>query len=445
MNENKNLLNKLLTVFSKQEDLDELLALTMHRDGHKRENAVRRLGLLGNPVAIPKLIVRANNWVPQVRQAAKESLAKLMKSENAQAFVCSLPNLYHLQNCGLDKHEELINNVKNFLLRPENVSHLQAAIVGKEAAVVRIAVKLCVENNLIENGELAMKCFAHQDIIVRAYGAQLLKSLNGENFNTAFAKAIRDPFMPIRREAFQIYLMARPNEGLKIAESLLFDKHFSIRKIALNQLKNSGFDVETLYSIVLHKKSNSALRLRCAIWGLAELGQKSSRADIENLTKNSLPSVREAALQALTKLTGEAAKPMLAVGLRDQSPSVAKESARLLQQYGIGMNVKELLEIIGASEHSQTYLVCATLARKFNKWDRLIFLMNLHGLLKDQNNSVLEFVNQELIQWDYFFNRNGSQPTEDQLKRLSELYKACAPLVNNKSIAFTLKSYGAKI
>ena len=50
--ENKNLLERLLRTFMvmKQEGLDDLLSMTEHWNGYERENAVRRLGMLGKLV-----------------------------------------------------------------------------------------------------------------------------------------------------------------------------------------------------------------------------------------------------------------------------------------------------------------------------------------------------------------------------------------------------------
>lgn len=53
MEDNINLVTKISTLFSKQEGLDDLLVMCDHWDGYKRENAVRRLDMLGNPIAIP--------------------------------------------------------------------------------------------------------------------------------------------------------------------------------------------------------------------------------------------------------------------------------------------------------------------------------------------------------------------------------------------------------
>lgn len=57
MEENEGLLRKILKSFSRQEGLEELLVMSEHWNGYKRENALRRLGMLGNPLAIPKLLI----------------------------------------------------------------------------------------------------------------------------------------------------------------------------------------------------------------------------------------------------------------------------------------------------------------------------------------------------------------------------------------------------
>ena len=325
---NNNLKNKILECFPSQEGLDDLLIMSEHWDGYKRENAVRRLGVLGNPVAIPSLIVRANDWVPQVRSAARGSLEKLLNNENAEAFIVSLPELYHLQNCARDNHNELISKVINFLLKPENNICIKLAIKNSDPYIARLAVKLCIENSLIDKQELVSDSLSHSDVIVRDIAADLLSTFTGETLELFLQKAINDPFMPIRREAFQIYLRQLPEQGIDIAHNFLFDRHASIREIAIISLLKNEIDVEEKLTKTLSSANQSALRIRCAILGLADIGAKQLAPTIINFSRNFLPSIRKASVQALAKLLGEDAKSYLLDGLKDPSPGVAKESAR---------------------------------------------------------------------------------------------------------------------
>src|ERR1043165_1681443 len=125
----------------------ELLAMSSHGSGFKRENAVRRLGMIGNALALPYLIARANDWVPQVRAAARDALNKLLRAENAEAFVTALPELLHLQACLRDDHTALLQAVQDFLVREENVHHLLAGLQNPDVQVARVATRWLVERS----------------------------------------------------------------------------------------------------------------------------------------------------------------------------------------------------------------------------------------------------------------------------------------------------------
>ena len=445
MGEKENLLNKILKAYSGQEGLDDLLALSEHWNGFKRENAVRRLGMLGNPVAIPKLIVRANDWVPQVRLAATESLEKLLKHENARAFVLSLPDLHHLRSCRRDDHDNLISNVTNFLLQPDNVHHVILATKNDDPYIARIAVRLCIENSLINRQKLVSNCLSHGDVVVRNIATDLLREFSGETLEHFLQETIQDPYMPIRREAFQIYLRVSPEKGLEIANRFLFDRHVSIRDIAIKQLLNKEVDVEKILMNVLSSNVHSALKIRCAILGLADIGSMQSVSVVKKLSGNSLPSIRKASLQALVKLTGEDAKSFLLYGLKDRSPNVAKESSRLLNKLKIKLSTNELLGIVEKADYRHTLKVCLYCARKINKWERLIFLLGLFRLLMPKDSTNLELLDKELVNWDVDFNLSSSQPSGTQTGLITVEYSKNRHLLNEKrrkSLEFTIKCFG---
>ena len=106
--EEKTFLSKLGSRLFAHPGFENLVALSTSANGFRREDAVRRLGMLGDPRAIPCLIVRANDWVPQVRTAAFDALIRMLKSGNGDAFVTSLPQILHLQSCSRGDHTELL-------------------------------------------------------------------------------------------------------------------------------------------------------------------------------------------------------------------------------------------------------------------------------------------------------------------------------------------------
>lgn len=440
MEENENHLNRLLRSFQKQKGLDDLLLMAEHWNGFKRENAVRRLGMLGNPVAIPKLIVRVNDWVPQVREVARKSLLKLMTPKNAKAFAESLPDLFHLKTCGRDNHTRFIADVLEYLLKDENAESIREVAFSLEPKVARIAVRLCFDHSLLDRDELVIKCLSHSDILVRNIASDHLREISGKTLNDLLKIAIKDPFMPIRREAFQIYLKNSPEQGEVIANTFLFDRHISIRELAITYLLRKGGDVRAIYSSVISSASESILRTKFAILGLAYLGAKEEIPSISQLLTNKSPGIRKSAIQALEKLMGDESKTLLVTALDDPSPSVAKESSRLITKLKLKFNSDEIKESINIQGHSHTLALATRTMKKSNKWERLIFLLKTLGEISDDNLSK-DMIQSELVKWDADFNRSSSQPSSLQIQIINHEYTNCSHLLNEgrqRSIEFTL-------
>jgi hypothetical protein len=245
--------------------------------------------------------------------------------------------------------------------------------------------------------------------------------------------------MPIRREAFQISLRVFPEQDL--AKKFLFDKHISIREIAIKHLDK--IEVEIILNHILTSTGNSALKIRCAILGLADIGAKVSVPTIIKYSSNPLPSIRKASLQALVKLIGEEAKQYLLNGLGDKASSVAKESAHLLKQLKIILSTEVLFNIVETTNLSHTLMVCISVSKIINKWDRLIFLLSLLPILKDSTDAII--LENGLFKWNLNFNSSSSQASRTQIEQLNFKYSQCQQFLyhikdeNRLLLDFTMK------
>lgn len=439
-------MDKILNLFSTRRELAGLLEMSKHWDGYKREEAVRRLGALGNPAAIPELLARVNDWVPQVRKAAEDALSQLMQRDNAAAFVRSLPEIYHLQRCGRKDHGDLIAKVVRFLIEPDNSAHLRSAIADDNLRIARIAARLCLQHSLVDTHDLIGKCFSHHDVSVRRMAASRLMDLP-EALQAQFVEqAMHDPFMPIRREAFLLQLRRHPEHTLDVAGRMLFDRHSSIREIAIRRLLDRKVDVAGVLHAVLAAPSEPPFKLRSAVLGLAEIGAKDAAPQIAEFARDRLPSVRKASLQALVRLMSEGAAPYLREGLRDASPGVAKESCRLMHKAGISTSVEELLRLHEVARHPHTLGICLSLAAEMNKWDRLIVLLNLARQTTAEEEAQADVIRNEFLRWDMSFNRRWGQPTSAQKERIARDYELCTSQLRDarlpRLLAFTLQTNG---
>ena len=444
MDRDKTLLHNLLKGFNKQEGLDDLLRMTEHWDGYRRENAVIRLGMLGNPLAIPSIIVRANDWVPQVRSASKKAITLLQQPENVSAFIISLPDLYRLQNCGRDNHDELISSIEDYISTVDGGVSLLKELNNESLLVARCAFLILLKKKLLPISDLVEKGISHQDVIVRAKSSNYIRLLNPEQKKVALRAAIRDKFMPIRREAFQIYLEDQPSE--EFVKRFLYDRHSSIREISIRFLLSIGFDVANEY--IGNLSSCKVHTLRCSVWGLCYLGHKDAVGEIMSLTKSSYPSVRKQAMVSMVSLKGEVYYDQIASYLADSSPSVCKEATRVITKHGIKLGSDDLIEILSISEYCHTGSACLALLRRINKWEALMFLMRILGSPENKYGISREKLEDSLSIWNREFNKTHSQPTARQLEILKDLYfETRIQLEENRyrSILFTLNAIGLKV
>ncbi|WP_027710162.1 HEAT repeat domain-containing protein [Zooshikella ganghwensis] len=443
MDQNKTLLQRLLKGFRKQEGLDDLLRMTEHSNGYKRENAVTRLGVLGNPLAIPSLIVRANDWVPQVRIASKKAITLLQKPENVRAFIVSLPDLYHLQNCGRDNHDDLISSVEDYITTVDGGEFMLYELNNEDLRVARCAFLVLLKKKLLPICDLAEKGINHPDVIVRLKSSHYIRGLDLEQQRKVLRIAILDKFMPIRREAFQIYLQDKPS--LEFVTKFLNDRHISIREIAIKYLLSNGFDV--VNELIFNLSSSSAHVLKCSVWGLDYLRHTDATDKIIPLTKSIYPSVRKQAMVCMISLKGETYFDQITEYLADSSPSVCKEAVRLIAKNGIKLSSEDLFRILSGSEYSHTGRACLTLLRRINKWEALMFLMRLLGSPENDYGITKVRLEESLSIWDREFNKSHSQPSIRQLDALSELYQETQVQLEKKgyrSILFTLNTLGMK-
>ncbi len=446
MNDNNTLLGKLGQTLSGEPGLDDLLTMVSHHSGFKRENAVRRLGMLGNPAAIPYLIVRANDWVPQVRAAAYEALGKLLKAGNGPAFVESLPRILHLQSCGRSDHSALLQAVQDFLLREDNRAILLAGMQNPNPRVARLVTRLLIREQLMSSAEIVATGLAHKDVVVRSIAVELLRELAADAFGAATSMALRDSYMPVRREAFQQLLRRDPQQGVMAARDLLFDPSASIREIAVQRLLGGGAPVEEMYAAALAGDKTRVATVKCVLWGWGFMNSRTRVAQVEQLLSSRYPAVRRAALQSITRLVGGNGKRHLEAALADVSPAVSNESARLMVRLRVIPDVAALILIVASNRLDHVARACCRVIREGNKWDWLLFALSAYG----EPDSVVprdEF-SREIDTWQSQFNRSSAQPAQSQLDRIGSLLESRGPKLSSDQIdllRFTLRSYGVGV
>lgn len=93
--------------------------------GYVRESTVRALVSHPQPGTLPLLLVRLNDWVPQVRLAADAAVRSLMRSEFLPEWTSALDAVAALQRAQRANHTAMLNEIARFLSGPENLAKLE--------------------------------------------------------------------------------------------------------------------------------------------------------------------------------------------------------------------------------------------------------------------------------------------------------------------------------
>jgi len=421
-----NIFNKFfLNLFTRDNisnDFEALINKANSYNGYEREEAVNQLAELGNPEAMPILLLRVNDWVYQVRNASLKAIDKLLVNKNAKTIVQYLPEIYKLQSYKRENHTQLFTRILSFLLKEENSFYLIKAIDSQNIILSRISFKICVKHKLLTIEQCVEKGLSSKDVIVRTYAAKLLSTLKGKYLEDYLVIAIHDKFMFVRREAFKIYLNKYPERGLFFANKFLFDKSFSIREIAIRYLQKNDVNVETIFINVLKDKKSSILYLKCAIDELGYLGSTRTISLIKNFMIHSSRSIRKVTLESLVALQSNNSKEYLLQGMQDESAKVVKRASRLLIRSN-DVDIDKIFKISKVSKYNHTLSFSLFSIRTINRWERLLFLLKLFDstIIKDKaKKNILE---NELRHWNTYYNQTNTQPTQKQIKNIIFEYR----------------------
>ena len=427
--------NRKVNISPEDYSLQELVKLSKHSYGFNREKAVVCLGNSGQSSAISTIILRCNDWVEQVRRASKKALLKLAVKNNAKAFINVLPNIYHLQHCGREDHEDFIKAIERFLILDENKHYLIEGIESENLKLSKLCFSLVLDNKLLDTNELLSVGLESNNVSIRLKCFDLINELDGHSREKAFSVAINDKFMPVRRIALNCVIQDGISDEL--LKPFLFDKHSSIREIAIKNLEH--INLKRIYINELN--SNSAYRVSRSIWGLGILRDLDSLDKIEDLLASPFPSIRRYCLATIAKLKGMDAEDVVLQCLVDESPKVAKEASRIAAKINIILSADELLALYKTSRHYHSLSSCASILKRMNKWERLIFTLRL---LDEESKVEIQQIEREINDWNQYFNRVLSQPSNKQIEVLGQLYTKYNHTLNeevNVIIKFTLKTY----
>jgi hypothetical protein len=216
------------------------------------------------------------------------------------------------------------------------------------------------------------------------------------------------------------HIQAREPAALALAASRTgaLDRSPDVRLLARRHLVGCGVDVRALYRAALPAHPE-------ALTGLAEVGDESDAAVIEPFLTDDRPQARAAALAALGRLRGSAARPSALAALADPSPAVVRTAGRVLAAQGLDPAALDRVWAAAlATDRDRVRRSAFTVFAGQDRWVRLVIACRALDAgdedLRRRGRALLDAL---LASW----NRSATRPSAGQLAEIVRLAPALSP------------------
>jgi HEAT repeat protein len=403
---------------------------SFHWSGYVREGAIRRLSKVKTGTEVPFLILRLNDWVSNVRDAAYKAIRARVRPEYCRALYQNLFLLLRLEYAGRADHTELLRDVHHLLLSKEGRADLFHALHSTDAYVRRGSFKLALRLRDADLKRVAELALDDEDTVIRNMAAQTISSALDEATLAAFVDRMKhDRFMPVRRAALRLmFKLNSPHLGDELHAALL-DSHASMREEARYHLKKiEPVDLAEFYRQQLVDAKGPSLY--SAISGLGETGRAEDDRLVVPYTSHEASKIRRAALKAVAALRPNAHLDSFMKALEDEVPGVSRQALKTLAAKTSFLSVTRVWEVFQSTTHIHVKRYALLLIASFSKWERISYLVRA-GCETDED--IVRISRHAIDVWLGGFNRNFSAPTAEQVAKLNEALETCGEFFDGET------------
>lgn len=438
-----NFLNRLGIRPSKS--LEEWIEQTSSYSGYEREAAIQALRSRRDGAAISCLLVRANDWVPAVRDAALLALQDFLSDEFASEWISALESLTALQRARRGNHAGLLSAVAALLGRPERLPVVLDAASRGSQAVRRYAFDLQC-NQTVEDEQriqLLVGAVLGDDLPI---ARRVLACATGAVSERVAHAACQSRFSELRIAGLRHLLRAAPESSRELSRERCLDRSGGVRAVALHAIRSHQEEplVLELALARLNDRESSARSKSVALLVLGDLCPGRSRSYCEEAVQSDSSALRCAAYAQLLATASEDEKESLILrALADKSSRVQRVAVDSIRRGALPPAMDAVLSI--ALQHGTESAFCraTSMFRYYSYWTRLVAL--LRGLDAQTLPTSQAVWLQALVQWERDGTRSFVTPSSKQQQEIASLWNKCAPLAPHtlgEQISFHLSTFG---
>lgn len=357
----------------------ELWALfTMHPCGYIREAAVTQIATHSDAsLSVPILLVRLNDWVPQVRDAASAAVQRLIQTAPVTDWVPSIGLLGTLRGRSRADHTLIERQIAAVFLRPDNREHFIAAIRSPDRKTSRWAVRVALRVPEAERGGFLELAIESSDLLNRSRAAEEIRRWKTcPNRDELLRRMRRDPYMPVRRQALYAALETPLPERIAHLKRALLDRHVSMRHAArvylaeLSAQEGLAFDPRQFYlSIIGDPSTPDHAR---ALAGLGDAGTPEDVRHLHTFVTTGYPDASAAAAVRAIGLLGRLQNlSSFQQWLADPRPAVSNQACIALIAAGTATDRGAVRQVLTTSPYAHARLNATRVLLSADRFDAL--------------------------------------------------------------------------
>ncbi|MBF0208861.1 MAG: hypothetical protein HQK53_18515, partial [Oligoflexia bacterium] len=318
-------------------------------DGHVREEAIKRLQTYLSNETFVFVVLRLNDWVPQVRNSAYSLMEKYLTIEFSDIVFRHLNMIQHLEKMQRCVHVPLINRAMDILLAPNNKVMLLRFAKDKDYNHRRNALRLLSRMPELGIEELTNLFARDRDIVIRKGLLDILLSSKIE-WKFLFQNFSQDKHSSIRKIILQLLCDDHSEEAKLYIEKYLCDPWAELRAEARTALKNYyNYEIDYL-NFYIDKLSNYRCpkELICAIDELGRLGSKNHTDKLRPFLLDQNKKIIATALNSLGKIDFQGHLNEFINHLKSESVSLSTTVRKIVEKNILAVPVIEIEKIINS-------------------------------------------------------------------------------------------------
>lgn len=394
-----------------------LALFTCHPSGYVREAAVRRLRGRAGGHAWPFLLVRLNDWVEPVREAALAVVGEALAGVEPEPLARHLPLVTRLGHVGRSNAGDFARRALERLREPDVREWLRGHLDTLPPGSRRDAYRLLLETRSEEAEVLVSRGLEDPDVAVRALVAGRVGALfQGEALRALLERMERSRTAFVRREAHVLHARHFPDPTWRKLREALCDGHRQVREFAQYRLKGNA-DLASIYRESLEEGP----RLPGVLAGLGETGRALDALLVEPYLAHPAVRVRREAVRAFARLGGDEVMERLRECFADPSPSVTRAVAAELAHGAGRVSLGWLRRWLAPGTPAHVRRTAEALWPALPHWDEPL-------LLVEASDAGEERVVRALWRWLEGNNRCFVAPAPEQLRALRDAVRVAPGL-----------------